>query len=580
MCLSAALGLLSGNAFAETRTLKLHFTHTGEKAVITYKRNGKYVDAGLKQANQILRDFRRNEPTKMDPKLLDLVWEVYQKTGSKDYIHVISAYRSPATNGMLRSRGRGVAKNSQHMLGKAMDFFLTDVKLSKLREVGLKMGIGGVGFYPTSGSPFVHLDTGNVRHWPKMSRQELARLFPDGKTLHIPSDGKPLPKYNQALAEYKSKGRTSPVTVASVEAETKKPGFFARLAAKSQEDQSDDEGASDAPEVAAPKQAVLTAAKSAVPAATLEAGVNAPAPPKPAVAGGPVPAADIGAAPETAPLPQEPVGEPFEVASTESDDEIPLDKIPVPSRRPQAPVLAFAATPSPRPLDGTLVVAALSPEEIENMRRTAIPNPDTAPASVAVASIAPATASDAPAGKLAFAQTTPVQGAKAVQALDTITSASAENAGIAAMPAASAAGPSRRTLELALAATDQADTEAAQAIRDLIETGSSRVVNDTVTTPAVAAIPVPQPNPRKISPANAKASPAPVVAAASTAKVGRYALSSAGILGAVTEISAPGYAAGIDKELVVAGIRAPQAAPVVGKFAPAGSLPALTLRTN
>ncbi len=595
ICISAALGLLSGNAVAETRTLKLHFTHTGEKAVITYKRNGRYVDAGLKQANQILRDFRRNEPTKMDPKLLDLVWEVYQKTGSKDYIHVISAYRSPATNGMLRSRGRGVAKNSQHMLGKAMDFFLTDVKLSKLREVGLKMGIGGVGFYPTSGSPFVHLDTGNVRHWPKMSRQELARLFPDGKTLHIPSDGKPLPKYNQALAEYKSKGRTSPVTVASVEAETKKPGFFARLAAKAQEDQADDEGASDAPAAAEPKrQAIVTAAKTAVPAATLEAGVNAPAPPKPAIAGGPVPAAEIGAAPQGAPLaqepqsPDEPAAVPFEVASADPDGEIPIDRIPLPSRRPEAPVMAFAATPLPRPLEGALVVAALTPEEIENLRRTAIPNPDAGPAAATavVASIAPSDASDALANKLAFAKTGQTPGTDAVKALDTITSAPAEateQQQLAALPAAPAAGPSRRTLELALAATDQGDTEAAQAIRDLVETGSSQTVIDTDAMSALAAIPVPQRNPRKASAATV--SPAPAISVATTGsvkpeKVGRYALASAGNLGAVMEISAPGYDAGIDTELVVAGIRAPQAAPVLGKFAPAESLPALTLRTN
>jgi uncharacterized protein YcbK (DUF882 family) len=81
-CLAAALAVASfssGGAHAQTRTLKLHFTHTGEKAEITYKRNGKYDEAGLKKANQILRDFRRNEPTKMDPRLLDLVWEVYQQ---------------------------------------------------------------------------------------------------------------------------------------------------------------------------------------------------------------------------------------------------------------------------------------------------------------------------------------------------------------------------------------------------------------------------------------------------------------------------------------------------------------------
>ena len=104
-------------ASAETRTLKLYYLHTKEKAEITYKRNGKYLPSGLKQLNQFLRDWRRNEPTKMDPRLFDIVWEVYRATGAKDYIHVVSAYRSPATNSMLRSRSRGVAKKSQHMLG-------------------------------------------------------------------------------------------------------------------------------------------------------------------------------------------------------------------------------------------------------------------------------------------------------------------------------------------------------------------------------------------------------------------------------------------------------------------------------
>jgi Uncharacterized protein conserved in bacteria len=192
-------------ASAETRTLKLYFLHTGERAEIAYKRNGRYLKSGLQQINHILRDWRRNEPAEMDPRLLDLLWEVYRQSGSREYIHVVSAYRSPQTNAMLRSRSSGVAKNSQHMLGKAVDFFLPDVKLSKLRAIGLKMQVGGVGYYPRSGSPFVHLDVGGVRHWPRMSRQELLALFPDGETLHIPSDGKPLPGYQQALAAYKAR---------------------------------------------------------------------------------------------------------------------------------------------------------------------------------------------------------------------------------------------------------------------------------------------------------------------------------------------------------------------------------------
>ena len=103
----------------------------------------------------------------MDPRLLDLVWEAYRASGATDYIQVVCGYRSPATNSMLRSRSKGVAEKSQHMLGKAMDFYIPGVPLKKLRDIGLKMQGGGVGYYPTSGSPFVHMDVGNVRHWPR-----------------------------------------------------------------------------------------------------------------------------------------------------------------------------------------------------------------------------------------------------------------------------------------------------------------------------------------------------------------------------------------------------------------------------
>src|SRR5687768_1108930 len=167
-------------ASAETRTLKLLFIHTKEKAEITFKRNGRYDQEGLRKINRLLRDWRRNEPTKMDPRLLDLVWQAYKASGSNEYIHVVSAYRSPATNGMLRSRSKGVAKKSQHMLGKAMDFYIPGVKLRRLRDIGLTMQGGGVGYYPSSGSPFVHFDVGNVRHWPRMSRKELVAVFPNG----------------------------------------------------------------------------------------------------------------------------------------------------------------------------------------------------------------------------------------------------------------------------------------------------------------------------------------------------------------------------------------------------------------
>ena len=182
-------------ARAETRTLKMYFTHTKESTTFTFKKNGKYLQKGLKKANRFLRDWRRKEPTKMDPALLDLVWEVYQRSGSRKPIHVISGYRSPRTNTMLRRRGRNVAKNSQHTRGKALDFFLTDVSVAKLRALGLQAHRGGVGYYRGS---FVHLDTGRVRHWPRMSAKQLAKVFPRGKTIHIPSNGKSLKGYKSA----------------------------------------------------------------------------------------------------------------------------------------------------------------------------------------------------------------------------------------------------------------------------------------------------------------------------------------------------------------------------------------------
>lgn len=218
----------ASGAGAETRSLKLYHLHTHEKAEIVYKRNGRYVPEGLRKINIILRDWRRNEPTKMDPRLLDLVWEAYREAGATDYIQVICGYRSPSTNSMLRGRSRGVAEKSQHMLGKAMDFYIPGVPLKKLRNIGLKMQGGGVGYYPSSGSPFVHMDVGNVRHWPGISRQELVSLFPNGKTLHVPSDGRPLPGFEQALASYKArKVSGSPaIEMASAGGSGKKSGGF------------------------------------------------------------------------------------------------------------------------------------------------------------------------------------------------------------------------------------------------------------------------------------------------------------------------------------------------------------------
>lgn len=195
------------NANGETRTLEIYHTHTRETASITYKRNGQFDKDALEKLNWILRDWRRDEPTSMDPRLFDIVWEVHREVGSNEPLHIVSAYRAPETNAMLRRRSRAVAKHSQHMLGKAMDFQLPDVSMAKVREVGMRLQRGGVGYYPTA-NPFVHLDAGSVRHWPRMTRDQLTRLFPDGKTVHIPSDGKPMPGYDVAAAEIERYGGT------------------------------------------------------------------------------------------------------------------------------------------------------------------------------------------------------------------------------------------------------------------------------------------------------------------------------------------------------------------------------------
>jgi uncharacterized protein YcbK (DUF882 family) len=190
---------------ASERALYLYYTHTKETARIVFKRNGQYVQSGLSELNTFLRDWRRNEPANMDPRLFDLVWEVYQEVGGSEPINVVSAYRSPQTNAMLAANSSGVADNSQHMRGTAMDFFIPGVPLARLRATAMRKQVGGVGYYPTSGSPFVHLDTGSVRAWPRMTRAQLAELFPDGRTMHLPTDGTPLSQegYQVAMAEWK-----------------------------------------------------------------------------------------------------------------------------------------------------------------------------------------------------------------------------------------------------------------------------------------------------------------------------------------------------------------------------------------
>lgn len=193
-------------ANGDTRTLSLLHKHTGEQILVTFKRNGRYDQDALNKLNWFLRDWRRDEPTRMDPHLFDIVWEVYRAVGAQSQIHVVSAYRSAGTNAMLRRRSRAVAQHSRHITGQAMDFYIPGASMTRVREAGMMLQRGGVGFYPGSANQFVHMDTGSVRHWPKVSRDYLARLFPDGRTVHIPADGRPLAGFETALAMVRARG--------------------------------------------------------------------------------------------------------------------------------------------------------------------------------------------------------------------------------------------------------------------------------------------------------------------------------------------------------------------------------------
>lgn len=194
-------GTQNAVANGDTRTITIRHMHTKEETTVTFRRDGRYDSSALEKLNWALRDWRIDEPIRMDPRLFDIAWEVHRKVGSDQPFHVVSAYRSPGTNSMLRRRSRGVAKHSQHMLGKAMDFYLPDTPTARMRETAMRMQRGGVGFYPGAHTPFVHLDAGSVRSWPRMTRDQLVRLFPDERTVHLPADGKPLSGYEVAKAE-------------------------------------------------------------------------------------------------------------------------------------------------------------------------------------------------------------------------------------------------------------------------------------------------------------------------------------------------------------------------------------------
>ena len=156
--------LLQANInISSERTLEFINLHTNEELSCCYWLNGKYSKSGLSRINYILRDHRAEEIYNINASLLDLLYLLRKALGSQAPFHVISAYRSPASNEKLRKSGSGVAKRSLHMQGKAIDIRLPDIKLSQLRDVAISFEAGGVGYYKRSN--FIHLDVGRPRVW-------------------------------------------------------------------------------------------------------------------------------------------------------------------------------------------------------------------------------------------------------------------------------------------------------------------------------------------------------------------------------------------------------------------------------
>ena len=162
LVMGVSLSLTSG-AERNQRSLSFYHTHTGKALSVVYYKNGAYVPRALTEIDDFLKDFRNGEEHDIDPHLLDVLYDIKLKTGTHAPFQVISAYRSPETNQMLRDTTVGVAKESMHLRGQAIDVRLADVPLAKLRSVALDLQKGGVGFYPES--QFVHVDTGRIRYW-------------------------------------------------------------------------------------------------------------------------------------------------------------------------------------------------------------------------------------------------------------------------------------------------------------------------------------------------------------------------------------------------------------------------------
>jgi uncharacterized protein YcbK (DUF882 family) len=156
-------GITPAQALAARRALRLENLHTGEALAATYWSDGAYVPEALRQIDRVLRDHRTDETHPIDPTLLDLLTRVRSALGTEAPFQIISGYRSPRSNAMLASRSNGVARDSLHTKGLAIDIRVPGRALRQVRDAALALRGGGVGYYERS--DFVHLDTGRVRAW-------------------------------------------------------------------------------------------------------------------------------------------------------------------------------------------------------------------------------------------------------------------------------------------------------------------------------------------------------------------------------------------------------------------------------
>ena len=168
LALAAGCGLLlpsvrPARAHGAARRLAFHSIHTGESLRATYWESGRYLPDSLREIDFVLRDFRTGDVRTIDPALLDVLHQLCATMEYGEPISVISGYRCPATNAMLAARSSGVARNSFHLHGMAIDIRLPGRRLAAVRDTAIGIGRGGVGYYP--GSDFVHVDTGPVRRW-------------------------------------------------------------------------------------------------------------------------------------------------------------------------------------------------------------------------------------------------------------------------------------------------------------------------------------------------------------------------------------------------------------------------------